>query len=114
MLCEKTLDFLVAGAGGLQPCGEFVVGQVRGQRVVAQGLGVAQVRPLVALGECAFGLVVVLALLGDVGGVGSARGGGAEHQAGNEVEQAAAHETSGQLNHEKVTAKPTLVRSFGS
>lgn len=83
MLGEETFDFLVAGA--LEPGGQFVVGEVRRQRVIAQRLGVTQVRALVALGQRALGFIVVLALLGEVDGVCGTRGGGGEQQAGSKL-----------------------------
>ncbi|MNC38492.1 hypothetical protein D3C75_871000 [compost metagenome] len=70
-------------AGGFQTCGQLVVGQVRCQRIVAQRLCVTQVGTLVTLGQGALGLVIVLALHGDVGGLGDAGCGGREKQAGN-------------------------------
>ncbi|MNH01781.1 hypothetical protein D3C79_610050 [compost metagenome] len=79
MLGEEAFDLLVAG--GFQAGGEFVVGQVGRQRVVAEGLGIAQVRAFVAFGQRALGLVIVLALQGKVGGLRRA-GGGGEQQAG--------------------------------
>ncbi|MCY1426200.1 hypothetical protein D9M71_420160 [compost metagenome] len=79
MLGEETFDFLVAGA--FQAGGELVVGQVGRQRVVVQGLGIAQVRAFVAFGQRTLGLVVVLALQGEVGSLRRA-GGGGKQQAG--------------------------------
>ncbi|MNN71879.1 hypothetical protein D3C81_1878610 [compost metagenome] len=83
MFGQETFDFLVAGA--FQPSGQFVVGQVGRQRVVAQGLGIAQVRALVALGQCTLGLVVVLTLLREVDGLRRAGGGGGKQQAGSNL-----------------------------
>ena len=79
MLGKETFDFLVAGT--LQAGGEFVVDQVGRQRVVAQGLGIAQVRAFVAFGQRSLGLVIVLALQGQVGGLRCA-GGSGKQQAG--------------------------------
>ncbi|MNT26845.1 hypothetical protein D3C72_1624430 [compost metagenome] len=78
---EEFLDLGIAR--GFQARCQLVVGQVGGQRVIAQCLGVAQVRALVAFGQGALGLVVILALHGDVGGLGDAGRRGREKQAGN-------------------------------
>ncbi|MCY1457309.1 hypothetical protein D9M71_745980 [compost metagenome] len=78
---EELLDFFIAGA--FESSGQLVVGEVGRQGVVAQRLGIAQVRALVAFGQGALGLVIVLALYGDIGGLGDARRAGREKQAGN-------------------------------
>ncbi|MCY1184043.1 hypothetical protein D9M73_247060 [compost metagenome] len=79
MLGEKTLDLGIAGA--FQAGGQFVVGKVRFQRIIAQDLFVAKIRVGVALGQCSLGLVIVLALQGQVGGLRCA-GGSGKQQAG--------------------------------
>ena len=69
MFGKELLDFAVAGA--FQAGGQLVIGQVRLQRVVLQGRGIALVRATVTLGEGAFGFIVILPLLGQVGPVGT-------------------------------------------
>ncbi|MCY1401875.1 hypothetical protein D9M71_170000 [compost metagenome] len=79
MFGEKTLDLGVAG--GFQPGGQFVVGKVRLQRVIAQDLFIAKIRVGVALGQCALGFIIILALQGKVGGLDGRDGRGSEKQA---------------------------------
>ncbi|MCY1426330.1 hypothetical protein D9M71_421480 [compost metagenome] len=80
VLGEKTLDLGIAGA--FQAGGQFVVGKVRFQRIIAQDLFVAKIRVGVALGQCALGFIIVLALQGEVGGLDGRDGRGSEEQAG--------------------------------
>ncbi len=75
---EELLDFLVAR--GFQACRQFVIGQVRCQRVVGQGLAVLHVRPGIALGQGAFGFIVILTLGGEVHGLCGLNGGGGKKQ----------------------------------
>jgi len=69
---EKLLDFIVTGP--FQAMGQLVIGEVRGQRIVAQGLGVAFVGSAVALGQGALGFIVEQALLGQGVGLGAGQG----------------------------------------
>ena len=94
VLGEERLDLVVAGP--FQAGGEFVVGQVGLQRIVTQGIGVAQVRALVALGQGALGFVIHLPLLGQIGGLSAGEAEGAGKERGKQAEQRAAHDTSGQ------------------
>ncbi len=96
MLGKKLLDLGVAGA--LEARRQFVVGQVGLQRIITQGLFVTAVRAAVALGQGTLGFIVVLALLGEIGGLDGAGRGGGKKQTGYEAEQAAAHDTSGQFD----------------
>ncbi|MNO83442.1 hypothetical protein D3C76_747500 [compost metagenome] len=64
VLGEEFLDLGIAR--GLQARGQLVVGQVRFQRIVGQGLAVTEIRTGVALGQGTLGFVVVLALGGQV------------------------------------------------
>ena len=77
---QKLLNFSVAGA--FQAGGEFVVGQIRRQRIAAQGIGISEVGAGIAFGQGAFGLVVQLALLGQVCGLCGLHGATGEKQAG--------------------------------
>jgi len=75
---EELFDFLVAGA--LQAGGQFVVRQIRRQRVIGQGLAVLHVRAGIAPGQGAFGFIVILTLSSDVHGQGRLSGGGRKKQ----------------------------------
>ncbi|MNK81371.1 hypothetical protein D3C87_1011130 [compost metagenome] len=71
---EELFDFRVAR--GFQPRGQFVVGQVRFQRVIGQRLAVAKVRAGITLGQGALGFIVILALGGQVHRLGGLNGSG--------------------------------------
>jgi hypothetical protein len=92
VLGEKLLNFVVARR--FQTRGQLVIGQVRFQRVVAQGAGMALVRPLVAFGQGGLGLIVILALLGERGCMHRRGAEGGYQDAGQQVEQITAHDTS--------------------
>ena len=64
VLGQKLFDFGVTGR--FEACGQLVVGQVRGQRVRAQGGGILKVRAGVTFGQGALGVIVQLTLLGQV------------------------------------------------
>ncbi|MNG16177.1 hypothetical protein D3C84_1000610 [compost metagenome] len=64
MFGKEFLDFGIAG--GFQASGQLVIGQVRLQRVITEGLAVAKIRTGIALGQGTFGFIVILALGGQV------------------------------------------------
>ena len=74
MFGEEFLDFGVAR--GFQARGQFVVGQVGFQRVIGEGLAVAEIRAGIALGQGALGFIVILALGGQVHRLGGLNGSG--------------------------------------
>ncbi|MNP53919.1 hypothetical protein D3C76_1484360 [compost metagenome] len=99
MFGEELLDFGVAGA--LEASGQFVVGQIGFQRIIAQGLAVAKVRAGITLGQGALGLVVILALSGDIHRLRGLNGSGTYKKTRYNTEKATAHETSGHKKHDK-------------
>ncbi|MNZ71710.1 hypothetical protein D3C78_900760 [compost metagenome] len=97
VLGEEAFDLLVAGV--LQAVGQFVVCQVRLQRIIGECRLVAHVRTTVAAGEGFLRLVVHQALLGKGGGVSRFDGRQAENHTGKQGEQSTAHGTSGLMNY---------------
>ena len=75
---EELFDFLVTC--GFQARGQFVVGQVGRERVIGQGLAVLHIGAAVALGQGTFGLIVILALSGEVHRLGGLNGSGGKKQ----------------------------------
>ncbi|MNV76149.1 hypothetical protein D3C71_1694840 [compost metagenome] len=76
MFGEEFFDFGIAC--GFQARGQLVIRQVRFQRIIGQGLAVTEVRTAIALGQGAFGFIVILALGGQVHRLGGLNGSGRE------------------------------------
>ena len=91
MLGNEFLDFLIAGA--FEAVGQLVVGEVRRQGIVAQGIEVAAIGSTVAFGEGLLGLIVILALLAEGGG-GRVQAKSCNEQAETQTGESAAHGTS--------------------
>jgi hypothetical protein len=93
MVGEKFLDLGVACRS--EAIGQLVIGQIRRQRLVAQGTGVLTVRAAVTLCQGVLGFIVVLTLLGEAGGFDAGDAGCGKDQTGNNGEKATAHGISG-------------------
>jgi hypothetical protein len=80
VLGEEFLDFGIAR--GFKASGQFVICQVRLQRVIAEGLAVTEIRTGIPLGEGTLGFIVILALGGQVHRLGGLNGSGRKKKTG--------------------------------